>query len=147
MSEANSYAVFRANVVLVSDRVDRIENGVAVGMPDLSCCFTGHEFWLEIKSPTEPARPTTPLFGSNHKVSQQQANWMLRQRRAGGACFFLISTDVRWLLIGGWLADDINQMTVNALIEQCIWTTTKPVKDKQQWQHLRNALILHSRRQ
>jgi hypothetical protein len=80
------------------------------------------------------------LFGSNHKVSQDQANWMLRQFRAGGRAFFLIATDKRWILISGAFADEINKMTVAELVESARWTTTKPVKDKEQWKLLRNAL-------
>ena len=68
------------------------------------------------------------------------ANWFLRQRKAGGKAYFLIATDKRWMLLPGFLADEINKMTVPELLEQCVWTTTKPVMDKEQWKHLRNAL-------
>ncbi len=140
MSESSDYKTFKKNVPILSDRLDRVENGVVVGMPDINFCSGGKECWIEMKSPTEPKRSATPLFGSNHKVSQDQANWMLRQFRAGGRAFFLIVTDKRWILISGAFADEINKMTVAELVESARWTTTKPVKDKEQWTLLRNAL-------
>lgn len=140
MAESNDYKTFKKNVPQLTDRLDRIENVVVTGMPDINFCSGGVECWIELKSPKEPVRTTTRLFGSNHKVSQEQSNWMLRQRRAGGRCYVLIATDKRWILIGGGLADKINDMTVEQLIDNAVWHTNKPVKEKEQWTHLRNAL-------
>lgn len=140
MAESTDYKTFKANVPEPGDRLDRIENAVVTGMPDINMCIGGTEVWIEQKSPKEPVRSTTPLFGSNHKISQEQANWFLRQRKAGGKAYFLIATDKRWMLLPGFLADEINKMTVPELLEQCVWATTKPVRDKEQWKHLRNAL-------
>jgi len=140
MAESTDYKTFKANVPEPGDRLDRIENPLVVGMPDINMCIGGTEVWIEQKSPKEPVRSTTPLFGSNHKISQEQQNWFLRQRRAGGKAYFLIVSDKRWMLLPGFLADEINGMTVGELLEQCVWSTTKPVRDKEQWKHLRNAL-------
>lgn len=140
MAESADYKTFKANVPEPGDRLDRIENPMVVGIPDINMCIEGTEIWIEQKSPKEPKRSTTALFGSNHKVSQGQKNWFLRQQRAGGKCYFLIVTDKRWMLIPGFLADEINKMTIGELLEQCAWTTTKPVRDKTQWKHLRNTL-------
>ncbi len=140
MSESADYKLFRKNVPEPRDRIDRVENVVVDGMPDINACIEGTEVWIEQKSPKEPVRATTPLFGSNHRVSQSQMNWFLRHRKAGGKGYFLIVTDKRWILISGVHADSINNMTVDELIEQCTWCTTKPIKEKEQWKHLRNAL-------
>ena len=140
MAESTDYKTFKANVPQPGDRLDRIENVVVTGMPDINMCIGGTEVWIEQKSPKEPKRSSTPLFGSNHKVSQEQANWMLRQRKAGGKCYFLISTDKRWILVGGFLADQLNNMTVDELLEQASWSTTKPVRDKEAWKTLRETL-------
>lgn len=140
MAESTDYKNFKKNVPQAGDRLDRVENVVVTGMPDINFCSGGVECWIEQKSPIEPKRKTTPLFGSNHKVSQEQANWMLRQRKAGGRCYFLISTDKRWILVGGFLADQLNTMTVDEIVEQAVWSTMKPVKDKEQWQTLRREL-------
>jgi hypothetical protein len=140
MAESNDYPIFKANVPEPGDRLDRIENVVVTGMPDINMCIEGKELWIEQKSPKEPVRGTTPLFGSNHKVSQEQRNWFLRQRQAYGNAYFLIATDKRWMLLPGILADKINSMTVPELLEKCLWSTTKPVRDKQQWTNLRIIL-------
>lgn len=140
MPESNDYKTFKANVPVVGDRLDRIENCVVIGMPDINFCSRGVECWIEQKSPKEPKRRTTPLFGSNHKVSQDQMNWMLRQRNAGGRCYFLIVTDKRWMLLPGSLADHINGMTVDELLDNAVWSCAKPVTNKAQWAYLWEAL-------
>lgn len=141
MAESNDYKTFKLNVPLPHDRVDRIENGVGVGMFDVNYCFSSVEGWIELKSPVEPKRPTTKLFGSNHKVSQDQANWCLRQIKAGGRAFVLIATDKRWMLIDGRQADRINELTVSELLELSCWSATKPVRDNESWKLLRAKLI------
>jgi hypothetical protein len=140
MAESSDYKAFKKNVPEPGDRLDRIENVVVTGMPDINMCIEGKELWIEQKSPKEPVRSTTPLFGSNRKVSQEQRNWFLRQRQAHGNAYFLIATDKRWMLLPGILADKINSMTVPELLEKCLWSATKPVRDKQQWTNLRIIL-------
>ncbi len=141
MSEKTDWTLIRDKIRRPKDRVDRIENGVGFGTPDVNFCGNGVECWIEMKSPIEPVRLSTPLFGSNHKVSQDQKNWMKRQIDAGGRCWFLIGTDKRWMLIHGRHADHINSMTVNTLISLSHWHATKPVKDPIIWQMLRNVLV------
>ena len=140
MAESTDYKNLKKNMPQAGDRLDRVENVLVAGMPDINFCSGGVECWIEQKSPIEPKRSSTPLFGSNHKVSQDQANWMLRQKQAGGRCYFLISTDKRWILLAGGLADQINKMTVDQLVDNALWSTMKPVKDKEQWTSLRNTL-------
>lgn len=140
MAESTDYKTLKKNLPEPRDRLDRVENAVGTGMPDINFCSEGVECWIEQKSPTEPKRATTKLFGSNHKVSQDQMNWFKRQMTARGNAYFLIATDKRWMLISGEHADDINGMTVDELLDVAIWSTNKPVKDKQKWKQLRSAL-------
>lgn len=140
MSEVRDYRRLRKKLLQQDDRIDRIENLVVDGMPDINYCSLGYECWIELKSPTEPKNIKTSLFGSNHKISQCQKNWMLRQIKARGRAYFMISTDKRWMLIGGAFADFINDMTVQNIIDNSIWCTTKPIKDKERWHQLREAL-------
>lgn len=136
MSESNEYKWLRTNIVRPPNRIERIENVIGVGTFDCNYCVRGDEGWLEIKAPTEPKRPSTPLFGSNHKVSQDQANWALSQRKAGGRAMFWIGTDRRRLLMSGSLADQLNKMTVTELVEESLWHRLKSVRltdeDKQE---------------
>lgn len=143
MSEKNAYKTFYDGIKQFGprDRIERIENGVGVGAPDINFCIEAKEGWLELKSPKEPLRATTPLFGSNHRVSQDQKNWFLRQYQAGGFCAFLIMTDKRWMLVPGRHADNLNNMTVSNLIKVAVWTTARPIKEKRQWELLRANLI------
>ncbi len=121
MSEKTAYQWLKEVIVESGDRIDRLENLVSVGMPDVNACLAGHELWIEIKAPKEPVRSTTKLFGSNHKVSQDQANWMLRQIKAGGQCYFFVVTDKQRFLMHGRLADDINSFTVAQMEFYSTW--------------------------
>lgn len=141
MAESTDYKAFKKHVPEPLDRLDRIENMMLTGMPDTNFCAEGRESWIEFKSPKEPIRATTKLFGSNHKLSQEQKNWFLRQRNAGGRAFVLIVTDKRWLLLDGIHADKINDMTVPELIEAALWHAVKPIRSKEQWKQCRLQLI------
>lgn len=139
MSETNTYKTFRTKVFRPRDRVTRIENAVGTGQPDVNICVDGVESWVEIKSPTEPVRPTTKLFGSNHKLLLSQRNWMLEQRNAKGRAWVLIETDKRWMLISHVHADSVNDRTVSGLMAVSSWLATKPVT-KNDWEALREVL-------
>ena len=142
MSEKNAYKTFKKNVLHPCfDRVDRIETRTVQGVPDINLCLQGgHEMWIEIKSPTEPKRASTPLFGSNHKVSQEQKNWFHRQLTAGGQVFFLIYTDKRIILLDGIYYDEINEMLLSEILDKANWHSIKPVKRKEEWKRLREVL-------
>ncbi len=114
MSEKNANSHLRGDIQL-GDRLDRVENVVGTGMPDVNGCFEGYEFWIETKQPDEPKREGTALFASNHPVSQDQKNWMLKQINAGGNAFFYIVTDNWRLLVHGMHADKLNEMTVGQI--------------------------------
>ena len=141
MSEKTAWAVFRENIIRPTDRIDRIENYVGAGFPDANCCIEGVEFWLEFKAPEEPKRKTTPLFGSNHKLSVEQRNWILRQLQARGRAYIYIETDMRRLLMHGKWCDEINQMTVPDLIANSLWHVRRPTKQAE-WRQLRETLHL-----
>lgn len=142
MSERTAYLLFKKNVARPRDRIDRIETGVTVeGMPDVNACLDGAECWVEIKAPKEPKRATTPLFGSNHKLSTSQRNWFKRQVIAGGRAHILVCTDVRWMLVGAEHADALNTMTVAEMMRAASWTAMKPVRGEGPWMALRAALI------
>lgn len=139
MSESKDYQILKKHALEPLDRIDRIENFLVIGMPDTNVCVEGTEVWVEFKAPIEPKRASTALFGSNHKLSIEQKNWMLRQRNAKGRCCILIATDKRWMLIDGIHADGLNEATVGELIKWSKWHATKPIK-KPQWASLRTAL-------
>ena len=137
--EKDDYQTLKKNVFKGLDRIDRIENIVVAGMFDINYCIDGIEGWIELKSPKEPKRLSTPLFGSNHKLSIDQMNWALRQRNAGGIAFVLIATDLRWMLIDGKFSDQINTSTVDVLENVARWSAVKPI-DSDHWNGLRLAI-------
>ena len=137
MSEKNVYQLLKKHVIRHPDRIDRIENLTVVGMPDVNLCIQGRESWIEIKAPREPKRDSTPLFGSNHKVSLEQANWMKRQIDAGGRCFFFIGTNMRFLLLSGAIGGIINSMRVEELRKEALW---EGMRRKAMWEELREIL-------
>ena len=140
MTERAAYSTLRKVLPQPHDRLDRVENVTMAGMPDVNFCADGKECWIELKAPKEPKRSTTPLFGTGHRLTLDQRNWLTRQRMAGGRAFVLIATDSRWLLMDGMEADFINDMTVNELIDKSLWRATKPVR-REQWSGLRAALL------
>jgi hypothetical protein len=122
LSEKNAHQ-FLLRMRQPGDRLDRIENVLLPGMPDVNGCFTRNEFWIETKQPREPKRINTPLFGSNHDLSQDQKNWFLSQKNAGGNGIIYIQTDQGTrLFIGGEHADAINSATVTELMILAFWS-------------------------
>lgn len=71
-------------------RVDlqRLENAVGTGHPDVEGCIDGAQTWIELKSCMRPARPETCI---HPKTRQSQADWHAARAKAG--CRF------HWVLI------------------------------------------------
>ena len=111
-------------------------------MPDISCVLSGADIWIESKQPQEPKRRTTPLFGSNHKFTLEQRNWMLTHKRAGGRCFgFILTGKWRIMLDGSTVASaGINAMPLYQIIQESIWHSEAPVF-KDEWDKLRAMMI------
>jgi hypothetical protein len=126
MSEKKDFQLFKKAVTLTGlERIERIENVLAAGTPDVNFCIDGVDGWLEIKSAVEPKRETSKLL--KHKLSQDQMNWFKRESNSGGRSYILICTDIRWILIDGRDADSINSMDVNELCGISIWTRCHPI--------------------
>jgi hypothetical protein len=141
MSEKNAYKSIKKAMCYL-DRIDRVENRLLAGMPDINACLAGGvDVWIEMKSPKEPKRMSTPLFGSNHKISQDQKNWFKRHLDSGGKGFYLIYTDKRIIVLNAHFSDTINEMSLEQIIDNSSFSTLKPVRDKKQWNLLREALM------
>lgn len=143
-NESSVYQKIKSNICGPTDRMERVENGLVDGMPDVNYCFETFEGWIEIKAPTEPKRETTGLFTSNHQVSIAQMNWMHNQHMAGGTSWLLIATERRMFMIHGGrvaaLFHDINTLTANGLEDIAEWKAHVPVKDSIFWRTLRELL-------
>ena len=139
MSEATEYKWLRQRVFPSPARCQRIETLIGLGIPDVNVCVPpGREFWIEIKSPTEPKRPGSAMIGGRcHPLSVDQKNFFLAQRRAGGRAYLWVGSDKRRLLLPGELADQFNEMTVAQMVDAALWHcphTEKPnIQELIQW--------------
>jgi hypothetical protein len=67
--------------------VERIENLVGKGTPDVHGTYGGSHFWIELKSAKRPARGTTPV---RFPTRECQVEWHNDFSSAGGRSFWLV---------------------------------------------------------
>ena len=112
--------------------VERIENAVAVGTPDVDYCIGGRCGKIELKyRPHHPSRAGTPVLGTGRGMRKSQIVWAVRRIRADGAVFLCIGTcvmtwfiDLRILDARGMLA--LETYSVEKLSSICVWHTGMP---------------------
>lgn len=95
--EQRLYATMRANA-WNSTRIERVENGVGTGMPDVHLIRGGVTRWVELKVVRRPALATTALFNSG-AVRDDQVAWHVAYHRCGGISFVLARDDRRQLYL------------------------------------------------
>jgi len=97
-------------------RLERIENVVGEGTPDVHVMVPGKSAWLELKAPTPPKRASTRLLG-DEGLRQSQKNWLLEATVMGLPAYVLIRDSVRKevFLLRAELHDLMNDMTVAEL--------------------------------
>ncbi len=145
--EARLWQAMKAHMWMPGDRLDRVENAVTDGQPDVNGCLAGEDVWVELKAPTEPKRATTVLMTSNgnHQLLQSQINWFARQRQAGGIAFILVRTDHRMMLVDGTKhADAFNKFTVPQMVAASLFWSPVPTPAIE-WRMLRNVIFTASR--
>lgn len=92
----------------VGGRMDRVENGVVEGMPDVSACAGGVDTWIELKYVAKwPSRANTRVLG-DYGLRPEQINWHLRQARAGGSSWILVGVGKEMYLARGDQAKEVN---------------------------------------
>lgn len=98
----------------VGGRMDRVENGVCDGMPDVSLCAGGVDTWVELKYVAKwPSRANTRVLG-DRGLRTEQINWHLRHARAGGSSWVLVGVGKEMYLargseameVNGWVSED-----------------------------------------
>jgi hypothetical protein len=102
-------------------RLERIENSVGDGTPDLHCIARGRVSWLELKTvDTFPTRTYGPVLSrsSGGGLSIDQKNWHLDYRKCGGRVATLLDVETDYyFLIDGQYSDTANEMS-RALLEK-----------------------------
>jgi hypothetical protein len=92
--------------------LQRVENIVAEGMPDVYVAGPETECWVELKAVTRPKRSTTRLLG-NEGLRPSQINWHLKAATKSIASYILIRDDEKNLyLIEGKHAASINEWSL-----------------------------------
>lgn len=97
-------------------RLERIENVVSVGTPDLLCLANGKTSMVELKAVEDwPARATTRVLGSQG-LSVDQKNWHHDWTRNGGTSFIIIGVGkIEVFAMEGRWADFVNDFAQEQL--------------------------------
>lgn len=105
----------RAILIETGHRIDlqRLENAVGTGHPDVEGCIDTIQVWIELKSTDRPARKTTPIrLRSNPKTRKSQSRWHKNRAQAGCKTNFVLlqvgeQSKARLYLIPGTLYDQL----------------------------------------
>lgn len=107
--------------------LQRIENGLAAGTPDVLSITKGHVAWVELKAVDSfPVRPKTPVLG-DEGLNNEQRNWHLDWAMRGGISYVLIGIGRgaarRLVMISGAHANLINEFNTIQLLawERFTW--------------------------
>lgn len=105
-------------------RLERIENRVGSGRPDVDTLYAGRCVPVELKAVPAgwPARDSTPVLPKGKGVRLAQRNWHLDWRRWGGRSLIVVGVfegyERQVFVFEGRIADNINEMTRNDFITQ-----------------------------
>lgn len=67
--------------------LQRLENEIGQGHPDVEGCIDGRQVWIELKSEMRPARETTMI---RPKVRDSQRDWHRIRTAAGSRCHWVL---------------------------------------------------------
>jgi len=101
--EQTSWAWFRDHVKKIRFlKLQRVENQVAKGVPDVFGQFLSTSFWIENKACARPVRPSSLL---RFEIYREQVLWLQNWWRVGCQCYALVrvgqETRARVYLIKG----------------------------------------------
>jgi hypothetical protein len=93
-------------------RLERIENGLAVGMPDVIALCNALVTWCELKAIENwPAREATPVLGEANGVSRDQRNWHFDWQQYGGRSCVIVSVGLETFLFNqSFVIDKLNKL-------------------------------------
>lgn len=96
----------------LAPRLERIENMVGVGIPDVLAIKNGIVTWCELKSLERfPVRATTQVLGARG-LSVAQRNWHYAWYLHGGRSLIVVGVGAQHVYaVPGFLADSVNFMS------------------------------------
>ena len=99
-------------------RLERVENLVSKGRPDVDALAAGLVTLVELKAvDAYPARPQTPVLGARKGLSIDQRNWHLDWLAYGGRSLVLVGVGSRDVFaFRGDHADKVNSYNTNDLV-------------------------------
>jgi len=89
--------------------LERVENMVADGTPDLYAKYYGSDCWIELKAVSMPKRKSTRVLG-NKGLNPYQINWHLKHHIYGLRSFILIKAGKELFLLPNKYTERINEM-------------------------------------
>jgi hypothetical protein len=110
--------------------LQRLENSVNVGHPDVEGCIDGIQIWIELKSNMRPARPTTQI---HPKTRPSQSIWHKERAAAGFRCHWVLlqvgeGRSSRLYLIPGDRYDEIHATEIELSELSVIVPTASPAE-------------------
>lgn len=108
---------FRKNMDGRGMLLERLENAVGSGRPDVDVLFRGKFTPVELKAVEHaPVRAATPLLPSGQGLNTDQLNWHLDWTLHGGRSLIIIGIGSRLnLAVEGSLADNVNRWTLEEM--------------------------------
>ncbi len=95
--------------------MERVENMVGGGTPDMHAVCAGVMTWCELKEVEQlPVRATTPLLG-NKGLRTEQRNWHLWYVQRGGRVVTIVGAQKEVLLVEGRYSDELNSMPLQRI--------------------------------
>lgn len=101
----------RKNLIERGIHMERIENLVGSGIPDVLFKLVDRPCFMELKAvEAPPKRATTPLLGGDG-LRLEQENWHKRWNKTRRNSYILVGVGSKQYLIGGEHSDDVNGFT------------------------------------
>lgn len=121
LKEQRLWDSLRANMQGYKILLQRLENGLEAGWPDVISNCRWKAVWLELKAVDGwPARERTRVLG-DEGLSIEQENWALAWTQSEGHCYILIGVgrghDRELFLVPGALAAEVNQFNKKQLMK------------------------------
>ena len=102
-------------------RLERIENMVGDGIPDVLALGDGVVTFVELKcNPQRPLRMTSQALGRKYGPRPSQRAWHLDWARRGGKSLFLVEVQRELFLHDGLCADHLHEYSMNDMVEQSL---------------------------